>query len=48
MMQTGTTLLYEEKDIEDNIPLNIILNELGTEDTIITVIVTAKDRNHNK
>lgn len=39
----GTTILYEEKQISDNVPLEVILNELGKEDTILTIKVTAED-----
>lgn len=39
----GTTIVYEEKELLDNTEYMIILNELGKEDTNITIIVTAED-----
>lgn len=39
----GTTIIYEEKDIENNVPLEFAINKLGEADTQITVIVTAED-----
>lgn len=39
----GTTIIYEEKDIESGIPLEVTINKLGEPDTNITVIVTAED-----
>lgn len=39
----GTTIIYEEKDIQSDTPLEFTLNKLGEPDTIITVIVTAED-----
>lgn len=39
----GTTILYEEKQILDNVPLEVTLNELGKQDTEITIKVTAED-----
>lgn len=39
----GTTITYEEKELINDTKLNIKLNELGTQDTIITIIVTAED-----
>ena len=41
--EDGITKQYEEKDIEDDTPVNVILNKLGDEDTIITVIVLTED-----
>lgn len=37
------TIIYEEKEIEDNTATEITLNKLGEPDTKITVIVTAED-----
>lgn len=39
----GTTIVYEEKDLLDNVETEFILNELGEQDTIIEIIVTAQD-----
>lgn len=39
----GTTITYEEKEIEDNTATEITLNKLGEPDTKVTVIVTAED-----
>ncbi|MBQ2937578.1 MAG: cadherin-like beta sandwich domain-containing protein [Clostridia bacterium] len=39
----GSTIIYEEKDIESGVPLEITLNKLGEPDTKITIIVTAED-----
>lgn len=39
----GTTLLYEEKELVSNTPLAVTINELGKEDTKLTIIVTAED-----
>ena len=39
----GTTILYEEKELNNEIPLEIILNKLGEPDTKLTIIVTAED-----
>lgn len=39
----GTTIVYEEKELTNDTNYNIKLNELGTQDTIITIIVTAED-----
>ena len=57
-MQTGNLvtnesegLVYEEisiNDIDAEIPYKVRLNELGKEDTIITLVVTAEDRKNNK
>ena len=44
----GTTIVYEEKDIDDQVPLNIVINKLGEPDTLITVIVTAEDPSETK
>lgn len=38
-----TTILYEEKEIQNSIPEPIILNDLGEPDTIIKIEVTAED-----
>lgn len=39
----GTTIIYEEKEILNDTPLEITLNKLGEPDTKITVTVTAED-----
>lgn len=39
----GITIIYEEKDLESDIPLEVTINKLGEPDTNITVIVTAED-----
>ena len=39
----GTTIIYEEKDIESNAPFKLTLNKLGESDTAITIITTAED-----
>lgn len=39
----GTTIIYEEKDLESDIPLEVTINKLGEPDTNITIIVTAED-----
>lgn len=39
----GTTIIYEEKEIEDKVPTEITINKLGEPDTKITIIVTAED-----
>ena len=39
----GTTIIYEEKDIESNAPFKLTLNKLGEPDTAITIITTAED-----
>lgn len=41
--QDGTTIIYEEKEIQNEIPLEFTLNKLGEPDTLVTVIVTAED-----
>lgn len=38
-----TTILYEEKEMQSMVPIEITLNKLGEPDTKITVIVTAED-----
>lgn len=40
----GTTISYEEKDLTDKTPYELTLNKLGETDTIVTVIVTAEDK----
>ena len=42
-MKVKLPKMDEEKEIQNNIPLEFILNELGEEDTKITVMVTAED-----
>ncbi len=44
----GTEIIYEEKDIKNNIPLEIKLNKIGQEDTIVKIIVTAEDKINTK
>lgn len=39
----GITIVYEEKEIINNIPFEFKLNELGKPDTKVKVIVTAED-----
>ena len=39
----GTTIVYEEKELLNNTEYMITLNELGKEDTDITILVTAED-----
>lgn len=39
----GSTLVYEERELLNDTSQNIMINELGEQDTIITVIVTADD-----
>lgn len=39
----GTTIIYEEKELKDGIPIGVTLNKLGEPDTNIKVIVTAED-----
>jgi len=39
----GTTIVYEEKELTNDTKQNIKLNELGTQDTRITIIVTSAD-----
>lgn len=36
-------LVYEEKELQSDIPFTFTLNELGEPDTVVTVIVTAED-----
>lgn len=40
----GITIVYEEKEIQDNVASSVKLNKLGEPDTNITVIVTAEDK----
>lgn len=39
----GTTIVYEEKDLNDKVPMEVTLNKLGEPNTEITVEVTAED-----
>ena len=39
----GTTIVYEEKEMQSETTFPFVLNKLGEEDTNITVIVTAED-----
>lgn len=39
----GVTIIYEEKDLLNDIPMEVTINKLGEPDTNITVIVTAED-----
>ena len=41
--EDGTTISYEEKDMQSGTPLNVILNKLGEPNTVITVTVMAED-----
>ena len=43
LVYSGETLEYEEKALDENNKINVKLNELGKEDTIIEFIVTAED-----
>lgn len=40
----GATLVYEDKELANDTNQNILLNELGTTDTIITIIVISDDK----
>ena len=42
-MKVKLPKIDEEKEIQNNVPLEILLNELGEEDTKVTIIVTAED-----
>lgn len=44
----GITILYEEKEMESDVPINVTLNKLGEPDTILTVTVTSKDGKSEK
>lgn len=39
----GTTIVYDEKDITNNIALPVFINKIGEPDTEITINVTAED-----
>ncbi len=39
----GSAIKYEEKDLDDNTPLEVVINKLGEPNTKITIIVTAED-----
>lgn len=39
----GTTIMYEEKELIDGMPLEVILNKLGEPDTKLTIKVTTED-----
>lgn len=39
----GATLEYEEKEMLDKTPFNVVLNKLGEPETILTIISTAED-----
>ncbi len=39
----GTTIIYEEKNLNDEVPMEITLNKLGEPDTEITIDITAED-----
>jgi len=41
--EDGTTIIYEEKEILADTPLNVIINKLGEPDTKLTITVTAED-----
>lgn len=44
----GSTILYEEKTIQNEIPLQFVLNKLGEPDTVITIEVTAENKTTTK
>lgn len=44
----GTSIKYEEKEIESDKVVNFTLNQLGEPDTSITIIVTAEDKKTTK
>lgn len=44
----GTTIIYEEKDLDSGQPFEFVLNKLGEPDTQITVVVTAEDTDITK
>lgn len=39
----GTTIIYEEKDLNNQVPMEVTLNKLGEPDTEITVDIIAED-----
>lgn len=39
----GTTIIYEEKEIQSDTPLEFTLNKLGEPDTHLTINITAED-----
>ena len=39
----GTTIVYEEKELIDDTPTNVILNKLGEPDTKIIIVVESED-----
>ena len=39
----GMEIKYEEKDLDNNTPLEVVINKLGEPNTKITIIVTAED-----
>lgn len=41
--ENNTTVIYEEKEIVNNLPQEVIINKLGEPDTIITITVIAED-----
>jgi hypothetical protein len=41
--EDGKTITYEEKEIQNEIPYEFMLNELGEEDTKLTITVIAED-----
>ena len=40
----GTTIIYEEKDIQTGIPIELTLNKLGEPNTVFKIVVTAEDK----
>lgn len=44
----GTTIVYEEKEMQSDTPFPFVLNKLGEEDTKITIMVTAEDKDVTK
>lgn len=41
--EDGQTIIYEEKEIQNNINEPVTINKLGEPDTLVTIIVTAED-----
>ena len=44
----GVTIIYEEKEVENDVAVSVTLNKLGEPDTHITLIVTAEDNKTTK
>ncbi len=41
--EDGITIIYEEKELTNNTPIPITLNQLGEPDTVVTITVTAEN-----